>query len=113
MQRYASFAEFYPFYLSEHSARTTRRLHFLGSGLALLCLLELALSGNPLWLAAGLLCGLVGSVFAVILLTLGKTIALPSILPHIGGGGKSDVHSLDFTLNAIVLIRICAGSRRP
>ena len=34
----------------------------------------------------GLLCGLVGSVLAVILLVLGKTIALPSILPHIGGG---------------------------
>ena len=37
----------------------------------------------------GLLCGFVGSVLAVILLVLGKTIALPSILPHIGGGGTS------------------------
>ena len=32
--RHASFAEFYPFYLSEHSNRTCRRLHFLGSSLA-------------------------------------------------------------------------------
>ena len=32
-----SFAEFYPFYLSEHSDRTCRRLHFAGSTLALLC----------------------------------------------------------------------------
>jgi cell division transport system permease protein len=52
----------------------------------------------------GLICGLVGSVLAVILLVLGKTIALPSILPHIGGGAKSDVHALDFTLNAILLL---------
>lgn len=51
----------------------------------------------------GLVCGLVGSVFAVILLVLGKAIALPSILPHIGGS-NSDVHSLSFTLNAIALL---------
>jgi cell division transport system permease protein len=50
----------------------------------------------------GLLCGLGGSILAVILLVLGKEIALPSILPHIGGG--SDVHALPFTLNALALI---------
>jgi cell division transport system permease protein len=52
----------------------------------------------------GLVCGLVGSVLAVILLVLGKAIALPSILPHIGGGGGSDVHALDFTFNALALL---------
>jgi cell division transport system permease protein len=51
----------------------------------------------------GLLCGLLGSVFAVILLVLGKAIALPSILPKIGGH-NSDVHALSFTLNAIALL---------
>jgi cell division transport system permease protein len=51
----------------------------------------------------GLLCGLLGSVLAVILLVLGKTVALPSILPHIGGG-TGDVHALSFTLNAILLL---------
>jgi cell division transport system permease protein len=51
----------------------------------------------------GLVCGLVGSVLAVILLVLGKAIALPSILPHIGGS-NSDVHALSFTLNAIALL---------
>jgi len=51
----------------------------------------------------GLLCGFVGSLFAVILLLLGKTIALPTILPHIGGG-TSDVHALDFTFNALALL---------
>jgi cell division transport system permease protein len=51
----------------------------------------------------GLLCGLLGSVLAIILLVLGKAIALPSILPHIGGG-SSDVHALDFTLNAVALL---------
>jgi cell division transport system permease protein len=53
----------------------------------------------------GLLCGLVGSLLAVILLLLGKTIALPSILPHIGGGAtNNDVHALSFTLNAFALL---------
>ena len=52
----------------------------------------------------GLLCGFLGSVLAVILLVLGKAIALPSILPHIGGGGNSDVHALSFTMNALALL---------
>jgi cell division transport system permease protein len=51
----------------------------------------------------GLVCGLLGSLLAVILLALGKSIALPSILPHIGGG-SSDVHALSFTLNAFALL---------
>ena len=50
----------------------------------------------------GLVCGLAGSILAVILLVLGKTVALPSILPHIGGG--SDVHALAFSLNALLLV---------
>lgn len=50
----------------------------------------------------GLVCGLAGSIAAVILLVLGKTVALPSILPHIGGG--SDVHALPFSLNALLLV---------
>jgi hypothetical protein len=29
--RFASFAEFYPFYLGEHRDRTCRRLHFIGT----------------------------------------------------------------------------------
>jgi hypothetical protein len=57
MPRYASFAEFYPFYLSEHSNRTTRRLHFIGSSLSLACLVLLMLTGDLWWILAGLLCG--------------------------------------------------------
>jgi cell division transport system permease protein len=50
----------------------------------------------------GLLCGLGGSVLAVILLVIGKEIALPSILPHLGGG--TDVHAIPFGLNALALL---------
>ena len=45
MRKYASFAEFYPHYLSEHAQRTTRRIHFLGSGLGLICLFLLIITG--------------------------------------------------------------------
>jgi hypothetical protein len=55
--RFKTFAEFYPFYLGEHRNATCRRLHFLGSTLALLSIVALVLTGNTLWLAAGLLSG--------------------------------------------------------
>ncbi len=57
MQGFASFREFYPFYLSEHAARTTRRLHFIGSSLSLLCLVLLVTTGNIWWLGAALVAG--------------------------------------------------------
>lgn len=56
-KKYTTFREFYPFYLSEHGNRTCRRLHFLGSTLALLFLAMLVTTGNAWWLAAGLLAG--------------------------------------------------------
>jgi hypothetical protein len=55
--RYQRFAEFYPVYLSEHADRTSRRLHFIGSSLALLCLVGFLATLNPLWLPAALVCG--------------------------------------------------------
>ncbi|MGO4262665.1 Mpo1-like protein [Lysobacter sp. TAB13] len=55
--RFASFSEFYPFYLSEHSNRTSRRLHFVGScGVLILFALALA-QARPWLLLAALLCG--------------------------------------------------------
>jgi hypothetical protein len=36
--KYASFSEFYPYYLSEHSRSGTRRLHFAGTLLVLVTL---------------------------------------------------------------------------
>lgn len=54
---FKTFAEFYPFYLSEHSNRTCRRLHFVGSTLALLCLATAIWRGMPVYVLYGLLCG--------------------------------------------------------
>ena len=54
---FKSFAEFYPFYLSEHNNLTCRRLHFAGCSLSLLCLAAVLVTRNPWWLLAGLLVG--------------------------------------------------------
>ncbi len=50
-----SFPEFYTDYLTAHTDRTSRQLHFLGSTLALVFLAVLLLTGNALWLAAAVL----------------------------------------------------------
>ena len=57
MTRYASFAAFYPFYLSEHANRTSRRLHFLGTSIGLFFLLHAIATLNPWWLLIGFLQG--------------------------------------------------------
>jgi cell division transport system permease protein len=52
----------------------------------------------------GMLCGLAGSLAAVILLVLGKEVALPSILGRLDAG--TGVHAISFELNALILIGI-------
>ena len=54
---YHSFAEFYPFYLSEHANRTSRRLHFAGTSLGLAFALHALSTLNFWWLLAALACG--------------------------------------------------------
>lgn len=50
--RYQSFAEFYPYYLQEHSNDTCRRLHYVGS-LLVLSILGYALATQQwIWLLA-------------------------------------------------------------
>lgn len=51
MQRYRTFADFYPFYLGEHTHPTCRRLHFVGTTLAAMLLLA-ALLTQRWWLIA-------------------------------------------------------------
>ena len=38
-QRFASFHDFYPYYLREHSSRASRRLHVIGTALAIVLLI--------------------------------------------------------------------------
>ena len=56
-RKFASFAEFYPFYLSEHANRTSRRLHFVGTSLGLGLLIAAITTANPWLVPAALVCG--------------------------------------------------------
>jgi len=48
---FRTFSDFYPLYLSEHSNRTSRRLHFTGTSIAVVLLLA-ALATRAWWLLA-------------------------------------------------------------
>ncbi len=52
----------------------------------------------------GLLCGLVGAVGAIILLVLGKEVALPSLLDAGPLKAGDDVNAIAFSLNALILL---------
>jgi hypothetical protein len=54
---FATFAEFYPFYLSEHRHPVCRRLHFCGSLLVIAAVVAAIITGNAWWLAAAPLGG--------------------------------------------------------
>jgi hypothetical protein len=47
--RFRTFGEFYPFYLSEHANRTSRRLHFIGTSISLALILA-GIASHVWWL---------------------------------------------------------------
>jgi cell division transport system permease protein len=54
------------------------------------------------FMVEGLICGLAGSIAAVVLLVIGKSVVLPSIGLH----HSKDAHAMAFELNALILIGI-------
>jgi hypothetical protein len=61
MTRYTRFRDFYAFYLSEHTDRMCRRLHFVGTLLVIVIMLRAVMERDARWL---LLAPLVGYGFA-------------------------------------------------
>jgi hypothetical protein len=55
--KFASFNEFYPYYLGEHSNPVCRALHYVGSTLALIIMLYSIISANYFGILAGLVVG--------------------------------------------------------
>jgi len=56
-QRITTYSAFWPYYLGEHAKPTTRAWHYLGSTLALLCLLALIVTGDWRWILGALVAG--------------------------------------------------------
>ena len=54
---FASFEEFYPFYLSQHQNKTCLRLHFVGSTLGLVGVTASIITGKKRYIAAGIVAG--------------------------------------------------------
>jgi hypothetical protein len=55
--RIQSFAEFWPFYVREHSLRSTRLFHFVGTSLGLAVFVWAIATQNWWWLLAAPVCG--------------------------------------------------------
>lgn len=49
-ENYASMEEFYPFYLSQHSSRLNRKMHFIGTTLVFIITLLALITGNYVYL---------------------------------------------------------------
>lgn len=54
---YRNLDEFYPYYLAEHSNRTSRRLHFVGTTLSFACVIAAVVTRNPWLVLPALLIG--------------------------------------------------------
>lgn len=55
--RFGSFRDFYPYYLGEHADRRCRRLHFIGTSLAVLQWFAALATREPWLLLSGLVTG--------------------------------------------------------
>jgi cell division transport system permease protein len=56
------------------------------------------------FMVEGLVCGLLGALAAVVLLLIGKEVALPAILGHIDS--SDDVKALGFSVTALILLAV-------
>jgi len=57
MEKYTSFKDFYPYYLSEHNNKHTKLLHFIGTSISIYFYIKFFMSFNVLYLLGSLLAG--------------------------------------------------------
>lgn len=57
MDKIKTYKEFWPFYLSQHSNKNNRALHYVGTTIGLICLILLFTTGEIKWLPIGLVAG--------------------------------------------------------
>jgi hypothetical protein len=59
--RYDSFAQFYPYYLTQHEHKLCRRAHFLGTSSAIAAVVQYVDSPDPWWLVLAVVSGYGGA----------------------------------------------------
>jgi hypothetical protein len=59
--QYATFAQFYPYYLAQHGNRLCRRAHFLGTTSAVAAVAQALYAAQPGWLLVALASGYGGA----------------------------------------------------
>jgi hypothetical protein len=59
--RYDKFAQFYPYYLSQHEHKLCRRAHFLGTTSAIAAVVQYVVSPDPWWLLLAVVSGYGGA----------------------------------------------------
>ena len=57
MERYKTFKDFYPYYLSEHDNKYTKLMHFIGTSIGIFFLIKFFLSFNFIYLLFALISG--------------------------------------------------------
>ena len=57
MKTITNYADFWPYYLTEHAHPATRAWHYVGTGAALCVLLSVLISGHWAWLPLAVICG--------------------------------------------------------
>ena len=57
MERYKSFEDFYPYYISEHDHKYTKLMHCIGTSISICFLIKFILSFNFLFILYALLSG--------------------------------------------------------
>ncbi len=57
MERYKTFKDFYPYYLSEHANKHTKLMHFIGTSIGIFFLIKFFLSFNFIYLLFALISG--------------------------------------------------------
>jgi len=57
MERYKTFKEFYPYYISEHESKYTKLLHFIGTSVGIFFLIIFLISFELMYLLFALISG--------------------------------------------------------
>ena len=94
-----TFAEFWPYYLREHSNPTTRAIHLTGTVAALLCLLIAIIAHNEWWILIALLAGYGPAWFAHFLIEKNKPATFKHTFLSLAGDLTMLGHALRGTLD--------------